>query len=101
MAQTSGSESQPVFFAQCKLDIEDRTTFINLEQEMRLNPYIKLVRLDWNTKRAFLLTKDISSFTEDQLLSWLSTQSATARCIQIGLHGTDQIASYPFANCEN
>ncbi len=91
----------PKYFAQCMLDIDDQTTFQNLESELRLNPYVQVVRLDWISKRAFLLTKDLSSFSIEQFRSWLGEHATNASCIQVGLHGTDPVNPYPFTNCEN
>lgn len=99
-AQTTSSDG-PKYFAQCMLNIEDEQTFRNLEQSLRDNPYVGIVRLDWISKRAFLLTKDLTSFSTEQFQSWLGEQASAATCIQVGLHGTDPIAPYPFTNCEN
>jgi hypothetical protein len=91
----------PRYFAQCMLNIDNEQTFRSLEQSLRDNPYVEIVRLDWTSKRAFLLTKDLSSFSVEQFQSWLGEQVSQATCIQVGLHGTDAIAPYPFTNCEN
>lgn len=90
-----------VYFAQCMINMDDQTAFTQLEQALRDNPYVKVVRLDWISKRAFLLTKDLDSFTKEQFTSWLGEHSETATCIQIGLYTVDPINPYPFTNCEN
>lgn len=95
------TEAGPKYFAQCMLDIEDEATFTNLESELRLNPYVQVVRLDWISKRAFLLTKDLSTFSIEQFRSWLGENATNASCIQVGLHGVDPVNPYPFTNCEN
>jgi hypothetical protein len=88
------------FFAQCLLQIDDQAVFQQLETDLRLHPNAQVVRLDWNTKRVFLLTKDLLSFDEASFLSWLGTYATQATCIQVGLHGVDPINRYPFTNCE-
>ena len=100
-SNAQSNTEQPKYFAQCMLNIEDETTFHQLEQTLRNNPYVSIARLDWSTKRAFLLTKDLTSLTVEQFESWLGENATTASCIQIGLHGTDQINPFPFTNCEN
>jgi len=91
----------PHYFAQCMLDIPDETEFSNLETELRANPYVQVVRLDKVTRRAFVLTKDIAFFSQEQFIAWLGDRSAQATCIQIGLHGVDQVEPYPFTNCND
>ena len=91
----------PRYFAQCMLNIDDETTFRNLEEELRANPFVSVVRLDWITKRAFVLTKDLTSLSIDEFRTWLGESANSATCIQVGLHGTDQVNPFPFTNCEN
>lgn len=100
-SRAQNSSEEPKYFAQCMLNIEDETTFRDLEQALRANPYVSVVRLDWISKRAFLLTKDLTSFSKEQFQSWLGIHANQASCIQVGLHGTDPIAPFPFTNCEN
>jgi hypothetical protein len=100
-SQTTVQQSAPQYFAQCMLTITDEAQFNELQEDLRQNPYVALVRLDWHTKRAFLLSKDITSLDETQFLSWLGVYASNATCIQVGLHGIDQVKPYPFTDCEN
>jgi len=100
-SKAQNSTEQPKYFAQCMLNIDNENTFHQLEQTLRDNPYVSIARLDWSSKRVFLLTKDLTSMTIEQFESWLGESANAASCIQIGLHGTDQINPYPFTNCEN
>jgi hypothetical protein len=98
------SYAQPtssVYFGQCMIDIESREEMSQLEAVMRQNPYLKVVRLDSHTKRAFILTNSIEGLTEEQFTSWFNEFSGEVRCIQIGLHGVDVVKPYPFEGCEN
>lgn len=99
-AQTSNENNESVIFAQCLFTIESQNEMLELEQEMRANPYISVVRLDWHTQRAFILTKNIDKLSEDNLSSWFGDYAATLSCIQIGTYGTDKINPYPFTNCK-
>jgi hypothetical protein len=101
VSRAQNTTDEPKYFAQCMLNIEDETTFRDLEQSLRNNPYVSVVRLDWISKRAFLLTRDIASLSEEQFQSWMGIHANQAFCIQVGLYGTDVINPYPFTNCEN
>lgn len=94
-------QQEVTLFAQCMLDVNNQTELAQLEAEMRNNPYIKVVRLDYNTKRVFVLTKGIDELSEDQFSSWFSSYSAFVRCVQIGTFGIDTIKPFPFEGCEN
>ena len=96
-AQTN--ESQVSIFGQCMIEIATAEEMRKLETEMKSNPYIKIVRLDYNTQRAFIITKGIDQLSEDQFASWFSNYANKLRCIQIGRHGIDQIKPYPFEGC--
>jgi len=100
-ARAQNTAEEPVYFAQCMINMDDQTAFTQLEQSLRDNPYVKVVRLDWISKRAFLLTKELDSFSKEQFTSWLGEHSGTATCIQVGLYTVDPINPYPFTNCEN
>ena len=93
-AQTN--ESQVNLFGQCMIEIATAEEMKTLELEMKSNPYIKVVRLDYNTQRAFILTKGIDQLSEDQFTSWFSNYANKVRCIQIGRHGIEQVQPYPF-----
>ncbi len=92
-------QDQPHYFAQCLLNIDNQQDFEALNLDLKSNPYVKVVRLDWNTKRLFLLTQDVAGLPLETFNSWLGTYVSTASCIQIGLHGTDQVNPFPFVNC--
>ncbi len=96
-AQTN--ESQLNLFGQCMIEIATADEMKTLELEMKSNPYIKVVRLDYNTQRAFILTKGIDQLSEDQFSSWFSNYANKVRCIQIGRHGIDKVKPYPFEGC--
>lgn len=94
-------ESNTTLFAQCLFAIDDQSEMLLIEEELRSHPNAKLVRLDFNTKRAFILTKNIESLSKDEFSSWFGDAQSTISCIQIGINGIDKIKRYPFANCED
>jgi hypothetical protein len=97
----SVSNGSNALFVQGMFDILDVEEISSLEATIRTNPYVQLVRLDQYSKRFFLLTKNISSLDEEQLKSWFGEYSNAIKCIQIGVHGIDQVAPFPFINCPN
>jgi hypothetical protein len=104
-AQTEAIEpnlSTPIYlFAQCMYEIDDKDAFMEMENQFRLNPTVKVVRFDWSTKRVFVLMHNITSLSESEFRAWFSTNSNLPTCVQIGVHGTDTVKPYPFTNCNN
>jgi hypothetical protein len=94
-------QNETTLFAQCMIDIENESEIRALEIEIRNNPYVKIVRVDFYSKRVFLLTKGIEQLTEQNFTSWFSQYSNKVRCVQIGVHGVDIVKPYPFEGCEN
>lgn len=93
------TKTTTVFFAQCLLSIADEGELKAIEVNLRSNPFISIVRVDIPTKRVFLLTKNISIVSEENVTSWLGDAASKASCIQVGIYGIDPIAKYPFTNC--
>jgi hypothetical protein len=96
---TYAQSNEPKYFAQCLFDISDAEKIKELESEMRTHPSLAVVRLDVNTKRAFILGKEGIVITESDFISWFNEYSSTVKCVQIGVHGIDQVNPYPFKNC--
>ena len=59
----NSTQNSTVYFAQCMLTIESQDELRELEIHLRANPYISVARVDIPTKRIFLLTKNIDTFT--------------------------------------
>ncbi len=95
----STQESSTTLFGQCMVEVQNQEEMKTLEDQLKLNPYVKTVRLDYTTQRAFILTKNIESLNEVDFTSWFSQYSSKVRCIQIGVYGVDTIATFPFENC--
>jgi hypothetical protein len=89
------------FFGQCMVSSLENQELIDLEQHLKQNPYVQVVRVDLVSKRVFILTKDISSYTMNDFKSWLGEKENAATCIQVGLHGIDLVNPFPFTNCNN
>lgn len=98
-AQTQTTET--ILFAQGLFSISEKSEMEALETELREHPNVKIVRLDWETQRLFLLTKELNTLSEEELISWFGEYAETVHCIQIGVYNVDPIEKYPFMNCQN
>jgi len=99
-SQASAQEQSTSFFGQCMIDVSTPEEMAHLQIVMKENPYIKVVRLDYNTQRAFVLTQNLESLTEENFTSWFSQYADKVRCVQVGQHGVDSIKPFPFEGCE-
>lgn len=98
--QLSAQEQSPVFFGQCMIEVTSAEEMAQLQTSMKENPYIKVVRLDYNTQRAFVITQNLESLSEADFTSWFSEYADKIRCIQVGRHGVDAVKPFPFEGCE-
>ena len=97
----SQSQNNSVLFAQCYFDIQNEQELLDLEANLRLHPNTNIVRLDFISQRAFILTQGINSLTQDEFKVWFEDFSSSVNCIQIGVYGVDSIDRYPFTNCQD
>ncbi len=97
----SQGETHTVLFAQCHFSIPNVSDMLILEENIKALPSSTIVRLDFNSQRAFILTKGIDTLSTNEFSSWFENYSETISCVQIGIKGIDQIAKYPFENCNN
>jgi hypothetical protein len=94
------AQTQVQLFAQCLFDIPTQQEMLQLETDLKASPYTHMVRLDWNTQRALIITQGLTSLNESDFTSWFGQYSGSVHCIQIGVYGIDQMNQYPF-NCQN
>ena len=87
-------------FAQCMFDISDQSEMEALQNEIYNNPNIEMVRLDYHTQRALIITANLEELSEADFISWFGAHSSTIYCTQIGVYGVDVMNPYPFTNCQ-
>ncbi|MDG1148217.1 MAG: hypothetical protein P8N52_07940 [Crocinitomicaceae bacterium] len=87
-------------FAQCMFDISDQSEMQALQNEMYNNPNIEMVRLDYHTQRALIITANLETLSRADFISWFDEYAYTIHCVQIGVHGIDVMNPYPFTNCQ-
>ena len=95
------NETNQVYFAQCMMDIQDQSVMAEIEEAIRNNPKVKIVRLSYEMQYAFLMTNDIESLTETEFRSWFGAHGPALTCVQIGINGVDERNLFPFTNCQN
>jgi len=99
--QSSGNTNVPTYFVQCLFEIELQEDVDQLQDALRLSPFLEMVRLDWHSQRALLFTNGIENISFDDVRSWFMQYSETVRCINIGVKNIDVMEKFPFTNCEN
>jgi hypothetical protein len=96
-----GQESQgATFFGQCMIELQSQESAREIEDQLRQNPMIKVVRIDYNTQRAFILTQPLTELSESDFVSWFAEQSDRVRCVQVGRQGVDMVNPFPFEGCD-
>ncbi len=95
-----GPTPPPNYFAQGILNISTEQEMRTLQDEMRQISGLQVVRLDFNTRRFFILTDGIGTVDQAAIDSWFGTYATQLSCIQIGVHGVDVVNPYPFAGCQ-
>jgi hypothetical protein len=88
------------FFGQCMVQMSNEAEASAVEAQMRTNPNIRIVRLDFGAQRGFLLTQGIEQLTEAQFASWFLQYQDKLSCIQIGVDGVDERKPFPFTDCD-
>jgi len=96
----SFAQSNPKVFTQGLFSIANNEDVRSLETAMRSIPSLNVVRLDFNTQRFFVLKNDATPITEDDVKSWFGNHANSVSCIQIGVHGQDEVKSFPFTDCQ-
>ncbi len=98
MAQEQNNQPKP-YFAQSLFQIENQEDMLRIEQLIRQHPNVKVARLDFPTQRAFILFHSETLISASEYRSWFQEYAETISCVQIGLHGVDQVNPFPFNNC--
>lgn len=98
-AQTPTTQ-QVKYFAQVQLNTNDSQTLDAIENAIKNNPNCFVVRLDRITNGLLIVTNDLSSFTQDDLISWMEGNEAAIECSTIGIQGYDDHLPFDENFCE-
>lgn len=82
------------FFIQIKLSSADDLTYSQIEQDLKNNPHIGLIRLDKLSNGLIIGTKNLSSLTREDAESWLGEHSALIECYYQGIHGVQTMYAF-------
>lgn len=94
------TQSEIQHFAQCLFEIPNQTEMLQLEADLKNAPFMEMVRLDFHTQRALIITYGLNSLTEADVVNWFEQYAPSVHCVQVGVYGVDTMNTYPF-NCQN
>jgi hypothetical protein len=100
-SQSANQQTNVRLFAQCMFTISDQAEMEQLSNDLKNSPYTEMVRLDWHTQRALIITQGLNTLSIDDFKSWFAEYESTVHCVQIGVYGVDVMDPYPFTNCQN
>ncbi|MCO5260525.1 MAG: hypothetical protein M9916_10310 [Crocinitomicaceae bacterium] len=96
--QSYGQE-QTLYFSQGLFQLDDEATIQSIENQIKNDQLVSVVRLDRPTKRFFILAKEEINTTN--LTNWFGTVASTLHCMQFGKYGVDALKPYPFVDCND
>ncbi len=94
------SQSRKQYFGQATIDLHDKNVVASLQDEIRKNPSVRVVRIDALSGQVFLITNELTSWNETDFISIFGENSSKLNCTYIGIYGKDQIKKFPFIDCE-
>lgn len=96
-----GGNQNLKYFAQVQLNTNDASIQDAIETSIRNNPNCYIVRLDRITNGLLIVTKELSDFKQDDLLSWMGNYENTIECSRIGIQGFDDHLAFDNSFCSN
>ena len=96
-----GSKAQTKqYFAQAHFVSEDKELIKSIEQSIRQQPGIWMVRIDAYNGNVLIYTTETPFFTEDELLGLFGEYASKVTCPYIGVVRQDLIKPFPFKDCQ-
>jgi hypothetical protein len=97
---SSFAQVSKTFFGQAKLNLLNKEQITSLEVEIRKNPNVHVFRIDPTNGQVFMLTEQISIWTENDFLALFGQNAEKVSCVYIGVYGHDQLKKHPFSDCK-
>lgn len=94
------SQAGKQYFGQAMIDTKDEKLINEIQSQIRKNPSIKVIRIDPLSRQIFLITNELTSWSESDFMSIFGENSTKLSCLFIGVYGKDQIRKFPFKDCE-
>ena len=88
------------YFAQAHFQTEDKDLIRSVEQNIRQQAGIWMVRIDAFNGNVLIYTTELPFFTEDELLELFGEHASKIACPYIGVVRQDLIKSFPFKDCQ-
>lgn len=88
------------YFAQAQLKIEDKILLKNIEEEIREQPGIWMIRIDDFNGNVLIYTTETPYFTMDEFTALFGVYADKLFCPYIGVVRQDLIRTFPFKDCQ-
>ena len=88
------------YFAQAHFVTEDKELIKSVEQSIRQQPGIWMVRIDSFNGNVLIYTTELPFFTEDELRELFGEHASKLTCPFIGVVRQDLIKPFPFKDCQ-
>ena len=87
------------FFAQAELKIQDKTLIKQIEEEIREQPGVWMIRIDNFNGNVLLYTTEAPYFTMEEFKALFGSHADKLHCPYIGVVRQDMIKPFPFKDC--
>ena len=94
------SVEKKTFFVQCALTNLTAENYIQLENQLKANSAIFVIRVDPLSNTLFLLTQERESFSVTDFDVWMGAFAQNSSCLNIGIRGVDVIKPNPKQGCD-
>lgn len=88
------------YFAQAHFVSNDKELIKSLEQSIRQQPGIWMVRIDALNGNVLIYTTETPFFTEEEFLDLFGEYASKINCPYIGVVRQDLIKPFPFKDCQ-
>ena len=88
------------YFAQGKFNTKDTELIDSVEQAIKNQAEIYMIRIDRNNGNVLIFTTDLPFLTEEEFKSLFGTHAHLITCPFIGIVRQDAFRTFPFDDCE-
>lgn len=88
------------YFAQAHFKTDDTFLIKEVEQSIRAQAGIWMVRIDPTNGNVLIFTGELPFWTEEELLALFGDYANLIACPYIGVVRADEIKTFPFEGCE-
>ncbi len=97
---SSNAQNLKEYFGQAVFHSDDKQLITSVEEKIRANDRIKLVRIDPTNGNVLLFTKPLESWGIDDLSALFEQYSDKLGCLYVGINRKDSFKTFPFEDCK-